>query len=72
GEQTADRIREAGGEAIWIRTDVTRAAQVRSLVKTAAEEYCGLDFAFNNAGSGGRGGWTAESTRSDPGFRMLI
>ncbi len=65
GEQTAGEIRDVGGKAIWIGTDVTQASQVQSLVKTTVEEYGRLDYAFNNAGSGGKGGWTAEIREED-------
>jgi NAD(P)-dependent dehydrogenase (short-subunit alcohol dehydrogenase family) len=33
GEQVARTIKEAGGEAMWIKTDVTQATQVESLVR---------------------------------------
>lgn len=43
-------IEEQGGEALFHRTDVTRAEQVRRLVDAAAERWGRLDFAVNNAG----------------------
>jgi len=49
-EATAAEIREAGGEALVVPTDVADAAAVRRLFATV-EERCGrLDFLFNNAG----------------------
>lgn len=65
GEQVARTIREAGGEAKWIKTDVTQDAQVESLVKETLGTYGRLDYAFNNAGSGGKGGWIAEVLEED-------
>ena len=50
GEQTVDDIRSFGGEAIFVRTDVTQAAQVEAMVRKTVEAYGRLDCAFNNAG----------------------
>lgn len=50
GEETVRLIREAGGEALFVRTDVTKAAEVEALVRTAEETYGKLDVMFNNAG----------------------
>jgi NAD(P)-dependent dehydrogenase (short-subunit alcohol dehydrogenase family) len=48
--QTVEQIRVAGGEAIYVRTDVSKAAEVEALVKEAVRRYGALNFAFNNAG----------------------
>lgn len=50
GEETAVLVRAAGGEASFIRTDVTRADQVQAMVGQAVATYGRLDCAFNNAG----------------------
>jgi NAD(P)-dependent dehydrogenase (short-subunit alcohol dehydrogenase family) len=50
GEETVNAIRGEGGEAIFVRTDVSRSADVSRLVKTAVEVYGRLDCALNNAG----------------------
>jgi NAD(P)-dependent dehydrogenase (short-subunit alcohol dehydrogenase family) len=65
GEQVVRAIRDAGGEAVWVETDVTQAAQVQSMVRVTQDTYGRLDYAFNNGGSGGRGGWTAEIEEED-------
>ncbi|MEJ2212383.1 MAG: SDR family oxidoreductase [Anaerolineae bacterium] len=65
GEQVTRTIGEMGGEATWIRTDVTQAAQVESLVRETLDVYGRLDYAFNNAGSGGNGGWITEVQEKD-------
>jgi NAD(P)-dependent dehydrogenase (short-subunit alcohol dehydrogenase family) len=65
GEQVARAIRETGGEAMWVKTDVTQAAQVESLIRETVDAYRRLDYAFNNAGSGGAGGWLAEVQEED-------
>jgi len=65
GKKVVRAVEEAGGEAIWIQTDVSQAAQVKSMVQEIMDTYGRLDYAFNNAGSGGRGGWTAEIQEED-------
>ena len=52
GEATVKQIVEAGGEAIFVQTDVTQAKEVQALVDRTLEKYGRLDAAFNNAGSG--------------------
>jgi NAD(P)-dependent dehydrogenase (short-subunit alcohol dehydrogenase family) len=49
-ESVAEEIRAAGGQAMVLRTDVARKAEVEELVRVTSEECGGLDFAFNNAG----------------------
>ena len=48
--ETVDLIRAAGGDAIFVRTDVSRAAEIEALVARTVEHYGALNFAFNNAG----------------------
>lgn len=50
GEETVQLIREAGGESIFVRTDVSKASDVMHLVQTAVERYGRLDILHNNAG----------------------
>jgi NAD(P)-dependent dehydrogenase (short-subunit alcohol dehydrogenase family) len=49
GEQTAQTIRGEGGEAQFIRTDISRSAEVEALIKAVIAAYGRLDCAFNNA-----------------------
>lgn len=53
GEAVAQQIRDAGGEAIFAKTDVTDPAGVEALVQTAVDTYGQLDISFNNAGTEG-------------------
>jgi len=53
GEETIRAIDEAGGEAIFVRTDVSEASQVEALVAEAIRAYGRLDCAFNNAAARG-------------------
>jgi NAD(P)-dependent dehydrogenase (short-subunit alcohol dehydrogenase family) len=55
GEETVQIIKNAGGEGIFIQTDVKIATQVENMVKKTVDKYERLDIAFNNAGkSAGR------------------
>ena len=49
GAETVRLLNAAGGEAVFVQTDVARAAEVETLVKKAVETYGRLDCAFNNA-----------------------
>jgi NAD(P)-dependent dehydrogenase (short-subunit alcohol dehydrogenase family) len=50
GSETAELINREGGDALFVRTDVTVAEQVQNLISTTVNAYGRLDFAFNNAG----------------------
>jgi NAD(P)-dependent dehydrogenase (short-subunit alcohol dehydrogenase family) len=50
GEETVALIREAGGEATFVRADVARAVEVADLVARVVAAYGRLDCAHNNAG----------------------
>ena len=53
GQETVEMIRSAGGEATFVRTDVTNPTEVADLVRSAVHAYGRIDFALNNAGIGG-------------------
>ncbi|WP_395106233.1 SDR family NAD(P)-dependent oxidoreductase [Actinomadura sp. SCN-SB] len=50
GEETRDLIAEAGGEAIFIRADISRADDVQDMIGQVVAAYRRLDYAHNNAG----------------------
>lgn len=50
GEETVNLIKQAGSEALFVKTDVAEVSQVEALVSKTVETYGRLDFAFNNAG----------------------
>lgn len=52
GNETVKLIEDAGGEAIFVRCDVTKEDEVRAVVEKCVEGYGRLDYAFNNAGVG--------------------
>jgi NAD(P)-dependent dehydrogenase (short-subunit alcohol dehydrogenase family) len=52
GEETVRLIQEAGGEATFVKCDVSKSKEVEAMVNKAVEIYGSLDYAFNNAGIG--------------------
>ncbi|MEN9204934.1 MAG: glucose 1-dehydrogenase [Thermostichales cyanobacterium SZTDM-1c_bins_54] len=50
GEETVAMIRAAGGEAIYVHADVSRAADCEGMVAQAEATYGRLSVLFNNAG----------------------
>lgn len=56
GAQTVDEIRQAGGTAVFRRTDVSKSDEMKALVDMTRDEFGRLDCAVNNAGIEGRPG----------------
>lgn len=54
GAETVDNIGSAGGSAIFVECDVTDEESVAKMVQACTDEYGGLDFAYNNAGTEGK------------------
>ena len=70
GEETARLIREAGGEAAFVETDVARTAAVKAAVEFTVNRYGRLDFAHNNAGIDGE--FTPIVTCTEENFDHVI
>ncbi len=70
GEETVRQMREAGGEATFIPTDVTQDAAVKELIERTVALYGRLDAAFNNAGHEGQPGPLIE--QEEDTFRETI
>jgi NAD(P)-dependent dehydrogenase (short-subunit alcohol dehydrogenase family) len=51
GESTTEAIRERGGEAVFVRTDVTKPDEVAAMVGAAVASFGGVDCAVNSAGT---------------------
>lgn len=65
GEGTVQLIRDAGGEAVFVRCDVTREAEVKVLMERTLGAYGRLDYAFNNAGIEIEKGKLAEGSEAE-------
>ena len=50
GDDAIEAIMAAGGEASFVRTDVTDEASIENAVNFAVETYGGLHVLYNNAG----------------------
>lgn len=48
--ETLNLIKDAGGEAIFVKCDVSKASDVKAMVEKAISAFGRLDYAFNNAG----------------------
>jgi len=50
GEETVRLLQAQGGEGIFVKTDVSKAVQLKELVERTLQKFGRLDIAFNNAG----------------------
>jgi NAD(P)-dependent dehydrogenase (short-subunit alcohol dehydrogenase family) len=62
GNEVVEGIAAKGGEAFFLRVDVSQPEQVEDMVQQAVGLYGGLDVIFNNAGVEGEQGLTADCT----------
>ena len=53
GEATVQSIISAGGQAIFVKADVTKSIEVEAMVQETVNAFGRLDFALNNAGVDG-------------------
>jgi NAD(P)-dependent dehydrogenase (short-subunit alcohol dehydrogenase family) len=53
GARTAEEVRELGGEAVFVPTDVADADEARAAVRAAVDRFGRLDVLVNNAWGGG-------------------
>jgi len=60
GRETLELVQAAGGEGLFVETDVTSQGAVEAMVAVAVETFGRLDAAVNNAGTTGKGGMTAD------------
>jgi NAD(P)-dependent dehydrogenase (short-subunit alcohol dehydrogenase family) len=50
GHDVIAEIKALGGEAIFVKTDVSKASDVKAMIERTVVTFGRLDFAFNNAG----------------------
>ncbi|HEY6387995.1 MAG TPA: SDR family oxidoreductase [Candidatus Acidoferrum sp.] len=70
GQETVDQVRAAGGDALFVKADVSRAAEVQALVQKTVEKFGRLDVAFNNAGI--EGNWKPITEQSEEDWDSVI
>jgi NAD(P)-dependent dehydrogenase (short-subunit alcohol dehydrogenase family) len=70
GDETVQLIRKAGSEGIFVKTDVSRAADVKAMIDKAVQTYGKIDCAFNNAGV--EGAWKPIVEQSEEDWDQVI
>ena len=50
GQETVALVKQQGGEAMFVKVDVSQAADTENMVKQCLAEYGKVDILFNNAG----------------------
>ncbi len=61
GNSVAEGIKKEGGEAVFVKTDVSQEADVKALVDKTINRFGRLDVAFNNAGIEGEIGLSTDA-----------
>jgi NAD(P)-dependent dehydrogenase (short-subunit alcohol dehydrogenase family) len=72
GNETVQMVKAAGGEAAFVRTDVTSRDDVEAMVAFTTETYGGLDIAYNNAGIGTAGARFPDAAAEDWERTLLV
>jgi 3-oxoacyl-[acyl-carrier protein] reductase len=70
GKKTADEVSKIGGEAIFVRCDVTNNSQVQDMVNTAIRKFGKIDILVNNAGALGTT-WSLEEVTEEDWDKIL-
>jgi len=52
GPETAEEMRKAGGDVIYVKTDVSQEEQVKHLVQATLDQFGRIDILVNDAGIG--------------------
>ncbi|HET6990549.1 MAG TPA: SDR family oxidoreductase [Bacteroidia bacterium] len=65
GNVTLKLIKDAGGEALVVKCDVSKSADVKMLIEKTVSTYGQIDFAVNNAGITGISAPTHECTEEN-------
>jgi NAD(P)-dependent dehydrogenase (short-subunit alcohol dehydrogenase family) len=70
GKQTMELVRAAGGDGLFVQSDVSKAADVEDLLKKTVAKFGRLDVAFNNAGI--EGNWVPIVEQSEEDWDRTI
>jgi len=70
GQETIDLIRAAGGDSIFVPTDVSKTADVQALVQKTIKTFGRVDIGFNNAGI--EGNWLPIAEQAEEDFDRTI
>src|SRR5436189_4879756 len=65
GQAVVEAIEKSRGKALFVKTDVSREADVKALVDKTVGTFGRLDIAFNNAGTEGQMGPTTDIQTSE-------
>jgi NAD(P)-dependent dehydrogenase (short-subunit alcohol dehydrogenase family) len=70
GNETVELIRGTGGDALFVKADVSKATEVQTLIEKAVQKFGRLDVAFNNAGI--EGAWVPIIKQSEEEWDQTI
>ena len=70
GAESVALVRAAGGEALFVKTDVGKASEVQALVEKTVGRFGRVDVAFNNAGIEGH--WVPITQQTEDEFDSVI
>jgi len=70
GNETVEQLKQSGSDGLFVKCDVSKAADVEALISKCVEAYGRLDCAFNNAGILGELGTTETCTEEN--FDRLV
>ncbi|MGN7942335.1 glucose 1-dehydrogenase [Virgibacillus sp. 6R] len=62
GNETVELVKKLGVESIFIKADVSKAAEVKKYVDETVERFGKIDYFFNNAGISGSGKFYLDTT----------
>lgn len=71
GQTTADELRAAGGDSLFIQADVGKMEQVRAMIDTAHQHYGRLDIIHSNAAAS-VGGTAPEISEADWDWTIAV
>ena len=70
GNEAIALVRAAGGDGLFVKSDVSKSSDVQSLVAKTVEKFGRLDIAFNNAGIEGQ--WKPIIEQSEEDWDSVI